>query len=65
MAAAELANLGTALTSGSGAAVLRARGLIPAISDALTQYAFYFDAGEPCCASPKPTCLASMSRQFR
>jgi hypothetical protein len=45
--------------------VLRARGLIPAISDALTQYAFYFDAGEPWCASPKLTCLASMSRQFR
>jgi hypothetical protein len=65
MAAAELANLETALTSGSGAAVLRARGVILAISDALTQYAFYFDAGEPWCASPKPTCLASMSRQFR
>ena len=47
MAAAELANLGTALTSGSGATVLRARGLILAISDSLTQYAFYFDAGEP------------------
>jgi uncharacterized membrane protein YccC len=47
MAAAELANLETALTPRSGAAALRARGLIFAISDALTQHAFYFDAGEP------------------
>ena len=45
MAAAELANLETALTPRSGAAVLRARGLFLAISDALTQHPSYFDAG--------------------
>ena len=39
MAAAELANFETAVISRPGAAVLRARGLILAISDALTQYA--------------------------
>jgi len=47
MAAAELANLDAALASRPGAAALRARGLILAISAALTQHAFYFEAGAP------------------
>ena len=47
MAAAELANLDAALASRPGAAALRARGLILAISAALTQHAYYFEAGAP------------------
>jgi uncharacterized membrane protein YccC len=45
MATTKLANLETALTSRLGTAALRARGLILAISEALTQHAPYFDAG--------------------
>jgi uncharacterized membrane protein YccC len=45
MAIAKLANLETALGSRLGAAALRARGLILAISEALTQHPSYFDAG--------------------
>ena len=41
-----LADLDRALTSLSDAATLRARGLILAISEALTQHSSYFDAGE-------------------
>jgi uncharacterized membrane protein YccC len=44
-AIARLADLDAALTSGPGAAALRARGLILAISEAFTQHASYFDAG--------------------
>ncbi len=43
----KLAELDASLTSRSGAAALRARGLILAISDSLTQHASYFDAGAP------------------
>ncbi|MFZ3237504.1 MAG: FUSC family protein [Stellaceae bacterium] len=46
-AAAELAGIDAALASHSGEAALRARGLILAISTALTQHAAYFDAGAP------------------
>ena len=42
---AQLAKLETALTSRPGPAALRARGLILAISEALTQHASYFDGG--------------------
>jgi hypothetical protein len=44
---ARLAYLDRALASRFGAAALRARGLILAISQALTQHAAYFDAGAP------------------
>ena len=47
MATAKLADLDAALTSRPGEAALRARGLILAISGALTQHAAYFDAGAP------------------
>jgi len=43
----KFADLDTALTSRPGAAALRARGLILAISEALTQHPSYFDAGAP------------------
>jgi uncharacterized membrane protein YccC len=46
-AAAKLAGLDAALASRPGAAALRARGLILAISSALTQHSSYFDAGAP------------------
>ncbi|HEY3911200.1 MAG TPA: FUSC family protein [Stellaceae bacterium] len=46
-ATAKLANLDAALASRPGIAALRARGLVLAISQALTQHAFYFDAGAP------------------
>jgi uncharacterized membrane protein YccC len=46
MATAKLADLDAALSSRPGTAALRARGLILAISDSLTQHAAYFDAGE-------------------
>ncbi len=46
-AIAKFADLETALTSRPGAAALRARGLILAISEALTQHPSYFDAGSP------------------
>jgi len=45
IATARLARLEQALAARPGAAALRARGLILAISDALTQHAAYFDAG--------------------
>jgi uncharacterized membrane protein YccC len=47
LATATLANLDAALASRPGAAALRARGLILAISGALTQHSSYFDAGVP------------------
>ena len=47
VATATLANLDAALTSRPGPAALRARGLILAISEALTQHSSYFDAGAP------------------
>ncbi len=47
MASAKLADLDTALASRSDAAALRARGLIIAISEALTQHSSYFDLGAP------------------
>jgi uncharacterized membrane protein YccC len=49
LATARLASVDRALASRPGAppAALRARGLILAISQALTQHAFYFDAGAP------------------
>jgi uncharacterized membrane protein YccC len=47
MATAKLADLETVLTSRPGAAALRARGLILAISTALAQHSSYFDAGMP------------------
>jgi uncharacterized membrane protein YccC len=47
MATARLAGLDDALGARPGTAALRARGLILAISEALTQHAAYFDAGEP------------------
>jgi uncharacterized membrane protein YccC len=46
-AIAKFADLETALTSRPGAAALRARGLILAISETLTQHSSYFDAGAP------------------
>ncbi len=46
-AAVTLAGLDAALASRPGAAALRARGLILAISSALTQHSSYFDAGAP------------------
>ena len=45
MAAARLADLDGVLASRFGAVALRARGLILAISEALTQHAAYFDEG--------------------
>jgi Fusaric acid resistance protein family len=47
LATARLARLDEALASRPGAAALRARGSILAVSEALTQHAAYFDAGEP------------------
>ncbi len=46
-ATAKLADVEMALTAHPGEAALRARGLILAISEALTQHAAYFDAGAP------------------
>jgi uncharacterized membrane protein YccC len=46
-ATAKLAGVDAALTSYPGEAALRARGLILAICNALTQHAAYFDAGAP------------------
>jgi uncharacterized membrane protein YccC len=46
-ATAKLADVEMALTAQPGEAALRARGLILAISEALTQHAAYFDAGAP------------------
>lgn len=46
-AIAKFADLETALASRPGAAALRARGLILAISESLTQHPSYFDAGAP------------------
>jgi uncharacterized membrane protein YccC len=46
-AIARLADLDRAVTSGSDSAALQARGLILAVSQALTQHASYFDAGAP------------------
>ncbi|HXC90918.1 MAG TPA: FUSC family protein [Stellaceae bacterium] len=46
-AAVTLGHLDAALASRPGAAALRARGLILAISSALTQHSSYFDAGAP------------------
>jgi uncharacterized membrane protein YccC len=46
-ASARLAGIDAALASHPGEAALRARGLILAISTALTQHAAYFDAGAP------------------
>jgi len=47
LATATLANLDAALASRPGAGALRARGLILAISEALTQHSAYFGAGAP------------------
>jgi uncharacterized membrane protein YccC len=47
IATARLARLDQALAALPGAAALRARGLILAMSEALTQHAAYFDAGAP------------------
>jgi hypothetical protein len=47
MATAKFAEIDAALTSSPEEASLRARGLILAISGALTQHAAYFDAGAP------------------
>ena len=47
MATAKLADIDAGLASHSGEAALRARGLILAISGALTQHAAYFEAGAP------------------
>src|SRR5271165_5866612 len=47
IATARLARLDAALASRPGIATLRARGLILAISEVLTQHAAYFGAGEP------------------
>ena len=47
IATARLARLDETLASRPGAAALRARGLILAISEALAQHAVYFDAGAP------------------
>jgi uncharacterized membrane protein YccC len=46
-ATARLADVDRALSSRFGATALRARGLILAISEALTQHSAYFDAGAP------------------
>ena len=46
-AIAKFGDLETALTSRPGVAALRARGLILAISEALTQHSSYFDVGSP------------------
>jgi hypothetical protein len=47
IATARLARLDDALAGRPGAAALRARGSILAMSEALTQHAAYFDAGAP------------------
>ena len=47
IATARLARLDQALAARPGAAALRARGSILAMSEALTQHAAYFDAGAP------------------
>jgi uncharacterized membrane protein YccC len=47
VATAKLADIEAMLSPRPGIAALRARGLILAISDALTQHAAYFDAGAP------------------
>ena len=47
IATARLARLDQALAALPGPAALRARGLILAMSEALTQHAAYFDAGAP------------------
>jgi uncharacterized membrane protein YccC len=47
IATARLARLDEALAARSGAAALRARASILAMSEALTQHAAYFDAGAP------------------
>jgi uncharacterized membrane protein YccC len=47
IAVAKFADLETALVSRPGAAALRARGLILAISETLAQHPSYFDAGAP------------------
>jgi hypothetical protein len=47
VATARLADLDAALTSRPGTAALRARGLILAILEALTQHASFFDEGTP------------------
>jgi len=47
MATAEIAALDTVLVSSPGAAALRARGLLLALSQALTQHSSYFEAGAP------------------
>jgi hypothetical protein len=47
IATARLARLDDALASRPGAAALRARGSILAMSEALTQHSAYFDAGAP------------------
>ena len=44
---ARLADLDRALTARPSAAVLRARGFVLAISQALTQHSSYFEAGAP------------------
>jgi uncharacterized membrane protein YccC len=46
-ATAKLAEIDAMLSSRPGIAALRARGLILAISEAITQHAAYFDAGAP------------------
>ena len=46
-ATAKLAEVESALSAHPGEAALRARGLVLAISEALTQHASYFDAGAP------------------
>jgi hypothetical protein len=47
VAIAKLAEIDAALTTLPGEAALRARSLILAISEVLTQHASYFDAGAP------------------
>jgi fusaric acid resistance family protein len=51
-AVGSLANLDAGLASRPGAAALRARAKILAISEALTQHSAYFDAGAPGSGSP-------------
>ena len=47
LATAHLDRLDDLLAAGRGAAALRARGSILALSEVLTQHAGYFEAGEP------------------
>jgi len=47
LATAHLDRLDDALAARSGAAALRARGSILALTEVLTQHAAYFDAGAP------------------